>query len=240
MSTKDSSGKPIRNFEDWACLYDTPQTSRQWKEGRSAYSVAEFVLHRSGLDFIASRVSKALGKAVEIERAIPEYEVRFDEFGRGRMHDLGVFAKSDDGESVFIGVEAKVDESFGATVLENYLDAKAKQICGVSTNAPKRIEKLLSQHFVEPSKDMFNIRYQLLYATVGTLAVNSDHAILYVIVFRTNLYSETKSAENYRDYVYFMEKVGARPFNVPGSAVRGHKIELGGKTLICFYETYEL
>lgn len=240
MSTKDSSGKPILTINDWAKLYETPQTSHQWKEGRSAYSVAEFILNRGGTEFIANRASQALGSSIAIERIVPEFEVRFDEYGRGRMHDLGVFAKAETGESIFIGVEAKVDESFGATVLDTYLDAKAKQICGASTNAPERIEKLLAQHFAVPSKNMFDVRYQLLYATTGTLAVNADRALLYVLVFRTTQYNETKSAENYRDYVYFMELVGATSFRIPNTSVTAHKLNLDEKELVCIYESYEL
>ena len=240
MRTEDPTGKPIRNLDDWAKLYETPQTSHQWKQGRSAYSVAEFVLIRDGLAHIQNRVSEVLSTSVAIERAVPEYEVRFDEYGRGRVHDLGIFAATQNGESVFIGVEAKVDESFGGTVLDSYLDAKAKQICGVNTNAPQRIEKLLGQHFLEPSREMFDVRYQLLYATLGTIAAKSDHSILYVLVFRTSLYSETKSAENHRDYVYFMEKVGAIPFKTASGHVQCHEIEFDDTPLKCIYEYVDL
>ena len=37
-----------QQLEDWAKLYDTPQTSHQWKEHRSAYSVVEFMLNHNG------------------------------------------------------------------------------------------------------------------------------------------------------------------------------------------------
>lgn len=240
MTIEDVSGKVLRNIDDWAKLYETPQISHQWKKGRSAYSIAEFILNRDGLEHIGGRASEVLGTALTIEKAVPEFEVRFDEYGRGRVHDVGIYAKTQDGETVFIGVEAKVDESFGGAVLDSYLDAKAKQICGVATNAPQRIEKLLSRHFFEPSRGMFDIRYQLLYATIGTIAVRADYSILYVLVFRTDLYNETKSAENYRDYVYFMEKVGAVPFKVAGGHVQGHEIEFDGARLKCIYEYIDM
>ncbi|MDZ7841902.1 MAG: hypothetical protein U5R46_13965 [Gammaproteobacteria bacterium] len=236
MTIVDTSGRPLLDIEDWAKLYDTPRISHQWKKGRSAYSVAEFIFNRDGLEHIGRRASEVLGTPLNIEKAVPEYEVRFDEYGRGRVHDLGIYAKTQNSETVFVGVEAKVDESFGGTILDSYLDAKAKQICGVSTNAPQRIEKLLGQHFLVPSRDMFDVRYQLLYATIGTIAAKADHSILYVLVFRTDLYSETKSAENYRDYVYFMEKVGAIPFKIADGQVQGHEIKFDGTPLKCIYE----
>lgn len=108
-------------------------------------------------------------------------------FGHGRMHDGGIFGETEDGKSIFIGVEAKVDESFGAPVLESYLKAKTRQIAGEPTNAPQRIEKLLAMHFNNPDVSMFDIRYQLLYATAGTIAAGADISVLYVTVFQTAL-----------------------------------------------------
>lgn len=120
MRIENSQGTEITCLNDWAKLYGTHQTAHQWKENRSAYSVAEFFMNRNGKIAIQSRVSEALGRPIKIERAIPEHEVRFDEFGRGRMHDLGMFGNTEDGKSVFIGVEAKVDESFGTSVHDAY------------------------------------------------------------------------------------------------------------------------
>jgi len=127
------------------------------------------------------------------------------------LHDVALFGKVQSGKSIFVGVEAKVDESFGPSVHDAYLKAKAKQIAGISTNAPERIEKLLAMHFSEPNISMFDVRYQLLYATAGTIAAGTDISVLYVIVFKTAMYSESISAENYRDYIQFMSKVGADP-----------------------------
>ncbi|WP_163341008.1 hypothetical protein [Desulfopila sp. IMCC35008] len=89
-----------------------------------------------------------------------------------------------------VGVEAKVDETFGPTVQDYYLAAKAKQITGSSTNAPQRVEKLLSMHFTKPKVSMFDIRYQLLYTTAGTLAAGADVSALYVAVFISKLYDK--------------------------------------------------
>jgi hypothetical protein len=240
MRIVDSLGMEITCMDDWSKLYETSQNSHHWKKGRSAYSVAEFLLHNNGGSVIAQQVSEALGERIEFDRAVPEYEVRFDGYGKGRIHDVGFFAQTEDGKSIFVGVEAKVDESFGPMVRDSYLAAKAKQIAGISTNLPERIENLLALHFREPDISMFDIRYQLLYATAGTLAAESDISVLFIAVFKTELYDETIATENYKDYIQFMEKTGAIPINLQSKKVLGHEIKSQGKSLTCLYECFEM
>lgn len=125
-------------------------------------------------------------------------------------------------------------------MLDAYLIAQAKQITGVSTKAPERIEQLLALHFKEPDPTMFDVRYQLLYATAGTLAAEADVHLLYVIVFKTPLYNESIGAENYRDYVQFMDKVGATTLRLPSKEAVGHKLDLKGRELVCLHEYFQL
>lgn len=240
MRIEDSSGTEIANFADWAKLYASPQASRQWKKCRSAYSAAEFILHQDGARTLQNRVAEALCENLKIERVVPEYEVRFDEFGRGRVHDIALFGTTNNGQSVFVGVEAKVDETFGASVKDSYLNSKAKQITGTSTNAPERIEKLLAIHFHKPDSSMFDIRYQLLYATAGTIAEGADISILFVVVFKTALYDERIGAENYQDYIKFMKIIGASSLKLPSTEVQGHEILLQDKRLVCLHEYIEM
>jgi hypothetical protein len=240
MRVEDSKGVPISSLADWARLYDTPRSAHQWKKHRSAYSTAEFICNRNGAELLRTRIADALGEPVEFERAIPEFEVRFDRFGHGRMHDLAIFGKAESGQSLFVGVEAKVNERFGDLVRDKYLKAKSKQIAGEKTNAPERIENLLKLHFEKPDASMFDVRYQLLYATAGTLAAKADVSVLYVVVFKTPLFNETTSAENYRDYVDFMGKIGAEPLKLSSKEANGHRLSLQGKELICLHEYFEI
>lgn len=240
MRIEDSSGKEVTSMEEWEGIYANPKQSHQWKQYRSAYSVAEFILNHNGKDIIQRCVSEGLGYDVELERAIPEYELRFDQYGRGRVHDLGIFGHTKTGQSLFVGVEAKVDEPFGSSVLDSYLSSKAKQIAGISTNAPERIEQLLALHFTTPDPAMFDVRYQLLYATAGTLAAEADIHMLYVIVFKTPLYDESIGANNYRDYIQFMDKVGAKELHLPTKEAVGYKLNLQGKELVCLHEYFHL
>jgi len=238
MRIENLNGSEIASMDDWAKLYDTPRQRHQWKRHRSAHSVAEFLLNCAGADAVQSRVSEALECRVRFDRAVPEYEVRFDEYGHGRVHDLGIFGTTDSGASVFVGVEAKVDEPFGLSVHDAYLAAKARQIAGVSTNAPERIEKLLALHFSSPDVGMFGVRYQLLYATAGTLAAPANIHVLYIMVFKTKLYDESVGADNYRDYIQFMARVGARSLGLPTKEAHGHELVLGGKRLVCLHEYF--
>ena len=240
MNIESKDGRAIHTLEDWAGLYDTPQQSHQWKEHRSAYSVADFVLHHDGADRLQRRVSETVNEPVSFERIVPEYEQRFDSFGRGRVHDLGIFGRAADGRSVFVGVEAKVDETFGPTVHDSYLQSKANQITGTSTNAPARIEQLLAMHFSAPDVSMFDVRYQLLYATAGTLSANADISGLYVIVFKTPLYDESIGANNYRDYIHFVNKVGGEPLAIDDKGAIAHAITFDDKRLVCVHEYFDL
>lgn len=240
MRIEDTSGNKITSLEEWACIYVNLQQSHQWKQYRSAYSAAEFILHYNGGEAIAHRVSEALGYGVVLERVVPELELRFDQYGRGRVHDLAIFGRTETKKKLFVGVESKVDEPFGISTLDAYLSAKAKQIVGVSTKAPERIEQLLSLHFTEPDPAMFDVRYQLLYATAGTLAAEADVHVLYVIVFKTPLYNESVGAENYRDYIQFMDKVGADTLRLPTKEATAHRLNLQGKRLVCLHEYFQL
>lgn len=113
-------------------------------------------------------------------------------------------------------------------------------LAGESTNAPERIKELLKLHFPKPDISMFDVRYQLLYATVGTLAARAEVSVLYVVVFKTPLYNETTSAENDREYVDIMAKVKAERIKLASRECLGHKLALQGKELICLYEHFEL
>ena len=240
MDLIDPRGDRIDSLATWARLYESPRSAHQWREHRSAYSMAEFIVNRNGAAALKATVCNALGEGVDFEKGIPEFEVRFDGLGHGRVHDLGIFGRTASGASLFVGIEAKVDEPFGPLVRDAYLAAKARQVAGEATNAPERSENLLKLHFTAPDVSMFDVRYQLLYATAGTLAAGADISVLYIVVFRTPLYNETVSAQNYRDYVDFMAKTGAARLKLSSKEAHGHKLVLQGRELVCLYEHYEL
>ncbi len=230
---RDNNGRPINTMEDWAEIFAAGNKIIHWQEGRSAYSIADYVTNHHGLEKIKSRVEEVLGEIIKIDHAIPEVEIRFDDYGQGRVHDLGIYGEN---KSIFIGVESKVDELFGNTILDAYLDASIKNIGGESTKAPNRIEDLLALHYGKPDKSVFNLRYQLLYSTVGTIEATYEKSVLYIIVFKTHSYDDIKGIDNYRDYLSFLNSLQAEELPCTRQDSMVHKVIIGGKDLYTIYE----
>jgi hypothetical protein len=236
VNTETFDGKPIRSLADWKEHFLEGDRKYHWQVGRSAQTLAEFVINGNGLSWIREKVSDALQKEFCVDRAVPELEIRFDRYGRGRVHDLGVFGSTDDKKRVFVGVEAKVDEPFGRTIGEEYLSAKAKQITGTRTNAPARIEHLLALHFSRPTARMFECRYQLLYSTAGTVAAECEIPVMLVLVFRTHAYDATKAQHNKADYRHFVDAIGAEERFTGKGAGLHHVARLGDDILYMLHE----
>ena len=183
-----------------------------------------------------------LKDVVIFEKAVPELEVPFDEFrGRGRFHDLGIYGKTkSDNKSIFVGVESKVDETFGQTISEKYISAITEKLNGKSTNAPNRVENLLKQNFGNKIKEKhFDMRYQFLYSTMGTLEVKKDISILFIIVFKTSSYDEAKGKENYRDYCQYIQNVNATKISCDIDDVEIHKLIIDNRELFSVYMEVE-
>jgi hypothetical protein len=229
-------GKLITSIEDWAEFYAAGNKAKHWKPARSAYSIADYVLNRNGLKSIAYRVSDVIDDVIEFDKVTPELEVKFDRYGQGRVHDLGIFGKTGSGKSLFVGVEAKVDESFNRSIAEVYLQAISRRIGGDRTKVPERIEKLLRDHFRKPEKDVFDLRYQLLYTTAGTLATKQDISLMYFIVFKTELYDELKGLENQKDYIAFLNASRSEELECSRPDSMVHKIKVFRKSLYSIYE----
>ena len=202
-------GENIASLTDWKEKVFVGKKAKHWDKGRSAYSLADFVMNKNGIKKINEYVDTVIGAKAIFEIAEPEYQVRFDRYGQGREHDLALWGKTSKGKSLFVSVEAKVDESFNGTVLDAYIKAKAKELNGERTNALNRIERLLQQHFLKISKNDFNLRYQLFYATAGTLCVKADMHVLLILVFKTDSYKKDKGRLNKLDFQKFIKRIDA-------------------------------
>jgi len=213
-----SKGEVISNIADWERKVFTPGTKKEkdWKKGRSAERLADFMLHKKGEEIIKAEVEKLLEEEIEFSYAIPELEVKFDNYtGTGRVHDLGIHGQFKTGNNgkIFIGIEAKVDEPFGDNISKVYLGAKTKQLKGIRTNTPERIEELIKQNFANITPKIFDLKYQFLYSTVGTAKVKSDISILLIIVFNTGKNNTDNVKMNDMDYQNFVKLSKAEPFS---------------------------
>jgi len=249
MRVIDSEGRRVTTLDQWrGRFFDGTSKARHWREGRSAHSLAEFILNnRKGCKHLEKRISAALSRPVILEQARPEYLARFDSYpGNPSNLDLGItglVGMSGLPRSLFVGVEAKVDEKFGKTVSDTYRSAMRKRGAGTNTNAPERVKDLLSEYFSceeAPDSSRFaGIRYQLLTGTAGTVATKAEVAVFYILVFRTPAYDEQKSLANRRDYEKFVEAADGRPLTKDGDVIRADELTLAGKNLVCIYDEVE-
>ena len=237
MRVEDSQGNQLTSLDDWKNLHEPDK----WKPGRSAYSVADFIVTQRGAVTLRQRVSSVLGEPVVFLRLVPEYEVRFDRYGKGRFHDLGILGKTASERSLFVGVEAKVDETFNEYVGDVWRKATQLLERGGNTNQPQRIQELCARFKGAPriTEDSSDIRYQLLYSAAGTVDAGADVSVFYVAVFRGDAYDASIGESNHQDYLRFIECAGGEPIGPDGRGASAHLFMLGDKRLVSIYEYFD-
>lgn len=240
MEIYDSKENTISTMAQWSVSV----RATHWKEGRSAYSLADFILNRNGTGHLESRISTVISQPIVLTQGTPEYAAKFDQFGGPARLDIGISGQTTSGESLFVGVEAKVDEPFGSeTVCERYQEAVKYLNSNPRSKAAARVKELLSRYLAdadEPCASKFaEIGYQLLTATAGTVASEADRAIFYVAVFKTHLYNQQKGEENRLDYENFIKLAGGECLLRDSGECLAHEITLDGKRLICIYEYFD-
>ena len=240
MTITNPDGSEITTMEQWSERVN----SSHWKPGRSAYSLADFVMNRGGGAVLRERVSSVSSQPVTLDTGTPEYGAKFDSHGGSPSKlDLGIFGRVEGESSLFVGLEAKVDEPFGSdTVCKRYQRAVNYLEENPRSKAADRVRDLLSHYFGEtadPCDSTFSdIRYQLLTSTAGTVAVGADIPVFYVMVFKTDLYDEGKGRENRLDYERFIEAAGGRVIVQGEDGFDAHEIIVAGKRLICIYDYF--
>ena len=237
MRSEDSEGNSLRTLDDWRRLHPP----EHWEPERSAHTLADFIVNGEGANKLRQRVSAALGEPVEFRLGIPEREIRFDRYGKGRFHDLGVYGETASGKSLFVGVEAKVDEAFGEYVNEASQNAKREIERGIRTNKLRRIRELCARFKHGPGiTEDSNVRYQLVHGTAGTVDAGADVSVFFVAVFITDAYDASIGEENLQDYLRFMERAGGESIETDREAASSYLLTLSGKRLACIYQYYDV
>ena len=201
-------------------------------------------MDRKGAAYLETRLSSVLSRYVKLEQATPEHLAKFDSYpGNPSNLDLAITGHVEEltpRTSLFVGVEAKVDETFASTVRSRYSSAMKKRAAGKNTNAPERVKGLLAKYFSDhgsPDSSRFaDVRYQLLTGTAGTVAAPGEVSVFYVLVFRTSMYDDRKGLSNLRDYESFMEAARSKLLVRDGKDFRADDLELDGKRLVCVYD----
>ncbi len=211
---------PTQSGSDWQRLLGKPEL--HWKMGRSAMSTA--ACWEEANPRLPAEVSHLLSSStdpalldLELLVAIPEWEV--DLPGGKRPSQTDVLALARNARNlVVLGVEAKVDETFGPTIAEKKADSSAGQIERLAY-----LEKELCAD--NPLSD--TIRYQLLHRSVSALlTARAFHAPIAVML----VHSFSPSSAWRDDFAAFClalscSQISPDLFEVPGTS--GARLLLG-------------
>ncbi len=152
------NGVPIAKPEDVKPYLGKPY---HWREGRSAYEAANSWFAANDIPAAVRDVLRsdpALSDAALVSATF-ERQTALDGFGRPSQTDVLALAKIPSGLAV-LGIEAKVDETFGPTVEEWRKDASPGKVA--------RLAGLLARRELDTA-DVGLLRYQLLHRAVATL-----------------------------------------------------------------------
>ena len=117
--TTPTSKNKDRLLRDWELRFcGIERSTRHWQEGRSAQALADFFVNHHGEDRIKKEVNKVLGQdpIVALKMAEIECKCPFDDCRNARRQDMGIVGQTKGGKNVFIGIEAKVNETFGPAI----------------------------------------------------------------------------------------------------------------------------
>lgn len=226
-------GKPIIHLSQWGKLF-TGKKKEQWKKDSSAYCLADYMINKNGAEAIQAKVSALVNEEITLEKGCPEFEVRFDKFGSGRVHDLAVWGTTKTGKSVFVSVNSKVDETFGKTIDGVKEEAQAIIAKGKKTNILKRVKGLLELNFNQSvnieDKQYDSLRYKLFYSTAGTVSVEADIHIMLILVFKTSSFNQNRGDINDYDFKQFITRTDHKDLGD-----NNYQLTLGQKELTLSY-----
>lgn len=217
----NNKGIKIKTIDQWP----RPMRSNQWKDGRSAMLLADFVLNaNNGNDFrelIASilRDCKIVKQNFECE---PEAKKGLGKgFGSGnRNHDLLMIGSED----CVIGIEAKVSEPFGNQSIDDIIEN------GDTEGKRARAIELIKTLAPDSNRDRRQKNYQLFTALQSTLSCREKSSkfkniIFLVIVFTGDVLKEKdyedRCRNNNETFKSFLEYINA---DEAGQILKGQPI----------------
>lgn len=205
MKIKNLRSHSMAAWKDMFCEIDS---AKHWKEGRSAESLAKFILAQEGEKEIVLAVNSVLhnDKVAVLTDGIIEFSCPFDRYPTPRRQDMGIWGKTVNGKSLFIGIEAKVDESFGPTISEAISAATDYQAKHPKSKRLARIKELC-ESFGVSTGEAKSFRYQLFHFAAGTANVPGvDIRIMLTLVFKTSKYNNNQGCQNKLDYDQFINR----------------------------------
>lgn len=235
MITKN--GHAIDSLEHWFTFAPPKDPAKQWVDGRSAKEAAKAWLECQGSlprEIAALLATTGSFESLAVDRIEPEALIAFDNHGGPRNADVAVWARDAHG-LLAITVEAKADETFDQLVSKVFAASLERLIGNPRSGGVARLSNLARALF-RPTREnlppVTSLRYQLLTATAGTLAlaesVGASRAVFVVQEFHTSVTSRRKLELNDADFRAFIRRLsnGAvsdaasgtlyGPFDVPG------------------------
>lgn len=237
----------IRSVDEWIARFepdkDTVSKSvsggdkkSKVYEGRSAKTLAQFCNKDYAEKIIIETLSPIVGKIDSIT-AYPEHHTKIDNYGKGRMHDLAIECSCPTGK-VFVGIEAKVNESFGPDLKSKYNNSKG------NSNIKSRIDDLLGSYYSGMISLDTNptISYQLLYSAVGVLKEEAVGGhILFIMVFKTDKTDKKKAENNKKKLCEFLEVINAREYReYRNESTEYYEATLNGQKLNIIYKEIDM
>jgi hypothetical protein len=145
---------PTLGPESWQSLLADP--AKQWKIGYSARTLAYCW---QAVDGLPPEIAALFGDDAELLIAVPEHKVSLGDTGRESQTDVFALVKSKN-KTIAVAVEGKVNESFGPTIRDWYLDR--------SPGKQKRLEFLCKQIGVAFPPPL-DLHYQLFHRTASAI-----------------------------------------------------------------------
>jgi len=218
----DQKNEPIGNFADWE-RQAAPRSPSRWRRGRGAYELARVWCGANGLVMPGALGqlldSREETRSLVIDSVWPGHPIRFDRRqGQPRSADLAILGRTAVGP-VAVLVEARAEESFGATVAEAFVDALERFTETPRSQGIGRIEDLSRALFASRDEDdaprVGVLRYQLLMCAAGALALAEGHgagcAVLVVHGLYSTLDDQHPSARHAADLSAFLHRLGGVP-----------------------------
>ena len=192
----------ITTVEQWQQFAPPKDIIKQWKDGRSSKSLAQFMTDKHQVKKLENILIELGYDTKGVISCTPEANTVLPGKGNGRNHDLLMI-----GKDFVAGIEAKVSESFGKSI--------SKELIGASENKQYRINTLAKKLFgCEINADSEHLKYQLLTGVMGTffeaIKKSKPNVLFLVIVFTDCITSKDTNAvvSNNQDFEDFCKYIG--------------------------------
>ena len=214
LTGKTEDGPEITDVGTWFRHAPPAGKAEQWKDYRSAKELARaWCRHgvvRAPEEFTRLLSSRDESKGLEVEHAVAEMDIAFDNLGTPRNADLALWGRQNRrNHRMVVTVEAKADEPFGTKTIGRKLqDGRAKK----DSNIPDRVSRLsrgILGRDVDP--EVQPLRYQLFTALAATAVLAKDRkaerGVLVIHEFVSLALDFDKLVDNANDLKAFVEAI---------------------------------